>query len=354
MLYKSHGCYLISDIPLVGVPVVPAVDLASRLISIRAGAPLVNYMERLTTSSESERLTPWQRGKLRLGRHSLNIDFLSGNDGFVLRFVGVADFSVSFDGQTIVHHSGRNSDPTLVQDLLLGPIFAFSLALQGVFPLHGSAAVFDGVAIGLVGAAGYGKSSLMATCVSRGWRLLSDGLLVVLEHDQAFWGQPGNPAIRLRPDAATYFVGRSAFFRDFSTVEGTEAPKVSIEVGDGWGAVADGPHRLAGLYVLDPRDEDQPPDLAECTGWEAVQAVLVNTYTVQMHPESLLVPHFQFVSRLLDKVQLKRLRYHPKLAVLPEMFNIIHDDVCQMAYVGPGNSSAIEGAPQYGLATARP
>ena len=287
-------------------------------------------------------MTSWLRGKLSLGRHRFNVDLLSGENGFVLRFVEIADFSVSFDGRNIDQRSHRSSDPVLVRELLSGPVLTFSLALQGVFPLHASAASCDGGVVGFIGPSGSGKSSLITTCISRGWQLLSDSFLVVLEHDQAFWGQPGNPSIRLRPDAATHFVGGSAFFQDFSPDKGIQSPKLLVDVGDGWGKLAEEPRRLAALYLLEPSDGDQPPDLADLSGWEAIQSVLVNTYTVQMHPESLVAPHFEFATRLLETVPLKRLRYHPKLAVLPEMFNMIRDDVGQMTCAIADKTSAIK------------
>jgi hypothetical protein len=265
----------------------------------------------------------------------LDVDFQEVATGYFLRFRDVADFHISRDGSTVSYraaedpcHSARSA---LMQELLTGCIVSFCLALQGEFPLHGGAVVSDDAAVGFIGPAGYGKSSLIATCISRGWRLLSDGMLVLQERGQEFWGQPGNPLVRLRPDATANLMGSQGFFQRSASVQGFETTKRRVDVGNDWGELAGQAFRLDGLYLLEPSEELRSPELVTCTGWDAVRAIMANTYTVHIHPQSLSVPHFQFAARLLSSVPLKRLRYPRGLEFLPQMFDAIRTDLAQTA-----------------------
>ena len=333
--YQSHGCYLFSDTPLWGLTLASGIDPESPCISIESCSPEPSRPAHFAQKSENEQVSPRQSKRYRLGRYQLNIDFQEHETGFVLRFLDVADFHVSHDGRTVSYRAEEDALPSLLQELLTGCILSFCLALQGAFPLHGGAVVSDGVAVGFIGPAGHGKSSLIATCISHGWRLLSDGMVVLQEHGQEFWVQTGNPLVRLRPDATDHLIGSPGFFRSSSLVESSENPKQHVDVGTDWGELADQGYRLAGLYLLEPSEECTSPSLVSCTGWDAVSAIMANTYTVHIHPKSLSVSHFQFAARLLGSVPLKQLRYPRRLEFLPQMFETVRQDAHHLARQKP-------------------
>jgi hypothetical protein len=101
----------------------------------------------------------------------------------------------------------RAGSGEVFQTYLLSQVLSFSLLKQGIEPLHATAVVLNGEAIGFIGNCGYGKSSLGAAFLRRGHRLLTDDLLVVKEYDHGFYGYQGPPRIKLFPEIAKRLLG---------------------------------------------------------------------------------------------------------------------------------------------------
>src|SRR5260221_13745531 len=78
----------------------------------------------------------------------------------------------------------------------------------GEEPLHGTAVVADGRAIGILGDCAVGKSTLAAAFISRGLRLLTDDVLVPEETARGYDVHPGIPRIKLFPSVARRLLGR--------------------------------------------------------------------------------------------------------------------------------------------------
>ncbi len=124
--------------------------------------------------------------------------------------------------------------------------------------LHGSAVAKDGKAIGFIGHSGWGKSTLAATLVGRGWRLLTDDLLVVAGLPDADGEEgaeptviPGHPMMRLAPEAAERVAEAG---RPREQAHGrTHKLRMDWDV-----AFLDEPVPLAHVFVLDPRGFEAP------------------------------------------------------------------------------------------------
>jgi len=81
------------------------------------------------------------------------------------------------------------------------------LLKQGIEPLHCTAVVVNGGAVGFLGDCGYGKSSLAAAFLQAGYPLLTDDLLVLKEEGRHFLAYPSFPRIKLFPEMAEAFLG---------------------------------------------------------------------------------------------------------------------------------------------------
>src|SRR5439155_11302653 len=85
--------------------------------------------------------------------------------------------------------------------LLFGPVLAVLLHQRGRLVLHGSAVVLCGAAVGVLGASGWGKSTLAGLLHRRGHRFITDDVVAVdVEHGRTV--APGIPELRLWPDTA--------------------------------------------------------------------------------------------------------------------------------------------------------
>lgn len=114
-------------------------------------------------------------------------------------------------GRRIVVVPDPEVDASYVAAVVSGELLAVLLRQRGLLVLHGSAVARDGRAVGFIGDSGWGKSTLAAALVERGWRLLTDDLLVVagVGKDAAAPAiVSGHASMRLAPDAAGYLGDR--------------------------------------------------------------------------------------------------------------------------------------------------
>ena len=127
-------------------------------------------------------------------------------DGHVMRFRDLAEFHLSADRGTIRCTAAPQLGLETVRHLLLDQVLPASLSGGPVLGLHASAVVIDGAAVAFAGAGGRGKSTLSASFVRAGFRLLTDDCLVMrLDGDQVV-ALPSYPSVRVWSDSAA-FVG---------------------------------------------------------------------------------------------------------------------------------------------------
>lgn len=153
------------------------------------------------------------------------------------------------------------ADPDFVAAVISGELFAALLRQRGHLVLHGSAVARDGRAVGFIGHSGWGKSTLAASLVSRGWHLLTDDLLVVDGLASSHDARPdddarpmviaGHPSMRLAHEAADRVAdGDHARHR---------AHSLTTKVRMDWDAAfLDQSVPLHAVYVLDPTPADEP------------------------------------------------------------------------------------------------
>ncbi len=124
----------------------------------------------------------------------------AGEEAFRLRFHGVCDIVISRSLQTVRCHPDPSSDDGVVPILLAGTTLAFIQGLRGRCVLHASAVEVAGMAVGLLGHSGGGKSTTAALLCAAGARLVTDDALVLVPE-----GAPsclaGTSSLRLRPAA---------------------------------------------------------------------------------------------------------------------------------------------------------
>ena len=176
----------------------------------------------------------------------------SDRDGRIgARAEGVLQASV-WGGREIVLEPNPEADPLYVSAVVTGELFSVVLRQRGLLVLHGSGVARDGRAVGFVGDSGWGKSTLAATLVERGWRLLTDDLLVVggLDGAGAPTAVPTHPSMRLSAEAIDHVDAGDAARGQAHTL----TSKVRV---DQAGAFSDRPTPLGHVFVLDPRPSER-------------------------------------------------------------------------------------------------
>ena len=170
-----------------------------------------------------------------------------------LRWSGLFEFLVERGGRRIVCRALAGAAPRAFETYLLGQVLSFALVERGMEPLHSTAVVVGGVAVGFVGDCGDGKSTLGAAFLRAGDPLLTDDLLVLGRSGGGFVAHPGPPRIKLMPDTAR------AVLRGLAGTPMNDAgPKLVIPLPATGGWAWRGPAPLARIYVLRPPDGRAP------------------------------------------------------------------------------------------------
>jgi hypothetical protein len=118
---------------------------------------------------------------------------------FLFRLETVGSYRVQ-DGNKITVQRLNDSTDDEVRLFLLGSAFGAMLMQRDLLPFHGSTVVKDDKAYVIGGISGAGKSSLAATLVKRGYRLLADDISVILMDNGHPLVLPGIPHLKLWKD----------------------------------------------------------------------------------------------------------------------------------------------------------
>lgn len=242
-------------------------------------------------------------------------------DAYVFRFAGAVDFYVTPARITYSLH-----DPFYAYGIelwLLGTVLAFWLEWQGRPALHASAVVVDGQAVGFVASNRGGKSSLATALMECGYPLLSDDILA-LAVDDAVYGQPGYPQMRMWPEQAAHFVDEAgALPRVHPYIE-----KRRVPVGpEGIGAFCDAPQPVRSVYLPDRRP-GAPIEIRPVAAGEGLIELVRQSFVARLvdavgwQPERLPT-----LARLAQHVPVRRLVYPDGVEQLPRVAEAIVEDV---------------------------
>ena len=242
-----------------------------------------------------------------------------------LRWAGLFEFLISPDGRRILYLAGKRATPESLNVYLLGQVLSFSLLAFGVESLHGTVVGVDGGAVAFLGDCGYGKSTLGAALLARGFPVLTDDL-VALEEDKAGWTvHPGIPRLKLFPSLAQKLLGERV--RGTPMNRGTS--KLVLPLTRGQSARRLLP--LKAIYVLsDPRQRERRGlarvQIERLSGGEAFLEVIRAAFNLLVLERNRLANQFTFASRLVGRVPMRRLTYPRDLSLLPTVCDTVLAD----------------------------
>lgn len=242
-----------------------------------------------------------------------------------LRWSGLFEFLISRDGHRIACRPLNGTPREAFHAYLLGQVLSFALIKRGIEPLHATAVVIDGKAVGFIGDCGYGKSTLAATFLQAGHPLLTDDLLVMKEEGDGFAAYSGPPRIKLFPAIAKRLLGGRATGTPMNPL----TPKLVIPLGrDGKGAWQ-GAAPLKAIYVLMPSRKNSRKGISirSLSPRRALLALLKNTFNPVIVEPARLERQLDLTSRLASKVPVKALSFPKRLATLPAVRDAILSDV---------------------------
>jgi len=237
---------------------------------------------------------------------------------------GLFEFLVAANGRAIDCRPLRAGAFEAFRTYLLGHTLSFALLRLGREPLHATAAVVDGRAVGFVGDCGYGKSSLGAAFLRGGHPLLTDDLLVVSPNGRGYLAHPGPARIKLFPHVARAVLGTTAGGARMNDL----TPKLVIPLrGDGLRHAAAAP--LAALYVLGSPRRSRPDGvmIQPLSGREAFVELVRATFNTLVQDPPRLARQFELAAQLALAVPVRRLSFPRGLHRLPAVTAAVEADL---------------------------
>jgi len=246
--------------------------------------------------------------------------------GFLLRYVGLADFTVNPRGTEIVlAHAEAVSSRDTLGHLLLDQALPMVLGLRGIPTLHASTVVTPRGVCGFLGPTGAGKSTLAASFSAAGYPALGDDCLAIKE-GRGFFAIPAYPGLRLWTDSAESL---STAWSDAPVVAHYTRKRRILNAP----AIKSFParmKRLAVIYCLAREASNGVPSavvIEPLRPNEAFLQVLSASFMLDITDRSVLTRNLRFIERLLNAVPVRRLRIPDGFSSLPKVREAILKDL---------------------------
>ena len=223
-----------------------------------------------------------------------------------LRWPRLYEFVVAADGSRVACRPLDGCDGTVLQNFLFGQVLAVALVRQGIEPLHASVVQVGAAAVGFLGDCTFGKSTLLASFVQAGHRVLTDDMLILARRAGETVALPGAGRIKLNPDSASCFLDRA----DAGTPLTATTAKCSFPLDSARQQRTALPLQL--LFVLpdpDERDRATSIEIRPASRAEMVHELVKNTFTTHVIDQPRLTRQFAHVTQVASDVDGFRLRY---------------------------------------------
>ena len=227
-----------------------------------------------------------------------------------LRWSGLFEFLISADGRTIDYQRLEHATLESLRTYLLGQVLSFSLLSLGYEPLHATVVVIDDGAVALLGGCGYGKSTLGAAFVARGFPMLTDDVLALELRNGRWMAHPGPARVKLFPSVAHKLFARGNGGRLNPDTSKVVLPLRAIE----------SEHRavpLRALYALPkPTGRSARVSVAPMQGQAAFLEIVGAAFNLIQVDRTRLENQFRMAARLVGDVPVRRLAYPRRLSAL--------------------------------------
>jgi len=238
--------------------------------------------------------------------------------GYMLRFPRLADFVVNEAATRIVARPAAGLPIETLRHLLIDQVLPLAASRHGHVALHASAVHLDGIgAIGFVGQAGRGKSTLAAALAADGAHVVTDDCLTIAARGRSLDAVPGYPGLRLWPRSAARAVLASARTRQVAHYSTKQRVLSGAEF-------RQQPTPLRALFLLAPRAASGAPATIGTIGPRArLMGLLRFGYVLDVEDRRDLAMLFSGLSRIVESVPVMRLRVRSGSRFLPRAAGLI-------------------------------
>jgi hypothetical protein len=269
-----------------------------------AGRPEITVIGEIGKSTSQESITwyhTWFSGK---GDPWLSAG-ISRRRAYRLRFhEDGTEFVITRGGAHIYYHRPPGVSPSSVRHYLNNQVIPMVLNYRGTEVLHASSIVADEGALVFVGNGGYGKSTIAASLLDSGFRLLSDDAVPIQIRRGQVWTESGPAEINLWPRMHRLL---------------SKDPGPSNSVKKQILAVPQDRHqvgklRVARIYLLQP-SSGSSVSITSLEGRECLIELVRSAHRLDLKNGSMLQRQLEILHQVSSQVAFRRLRFP---AGLPE------------------------------------
>jgi hypothetical protein len=309
-----YGLGIIANRPIPGVP---ASTIASEDVRISFGSFPQSLRELSSKQVETSYVADY---KSESGEPALRVFRVREGKYFRFSYADRTEFLIDHDGTEVW---AQWVEPLTLEDTatyLLGPVMGFVMLLRGIVCLHASAVAVGGRALALLGPAGSGKSTTAAAFSNRGFAVLAEDVVTLDDRGDSFFVRPGYPCIRLWPASVKALYGSE-----------THLPKLTpnwdkryLDLSHQFQA---DPLPLAAIYHLGERHhDDAAPFVESLNRSDALMSLVANTYATKLMDKQMRAREFELLTRVLNRVPVRRVTPHADAARLNQLCDSILDD----------------------------
>ncbi len=209
---------------------------------------------------------------------------------------------------------------------LLGPVLGLLLRLRGVTCLHASAVAIEDSSVGFVGAPGAGKSTTAAAFAREGFAVVSDDIVALAESAGAFQVLPGCPYLRLWPESVKMFHDSPESLPRIIP----DGEKRRLALGSEGVRFESRPLQLGAIYLLGDRRPDPAPYVETVRAQTALLSLVADTYGNKVLDRDLRAQEFGVLSRLVEKVPIRRVFPHKDSSRIGDLCRVIREDFASL------------------------
>jgi hypothetical protein len=210
-----------------------------------------------------------------------------------------------------------------VATYLVGPILGLLLRLRGITCLHASAVASGDRAVAFVGSEGAGKSTTAAALARRGYPVLSDDVVTLVERGGAFHVMPAYPYLCLWPDSVEKIEGSREAFSRFTP----EWDKRCLPLGSPDARFEDRALPLGAIYVFGDQGADPALPIKALSAQDAFITLVANTFATNLLDSAMRAAEFAVLARLVSTVPIRRLHRSKTTLRLDQLCQLIGDDL---------------------------
>lgn len=203
---------------------------------------------------------------------------------------------------------------------LFGTISALLLIQRDILPLHGSGILTPKGVVLFVGHSGFGKSTLLAAFLERGYEMVTDDIAALAVSEEGSKVLPSFPQMKLWQNSLTH-LGRSSDGLPYARTP--EIDKFSVPIS---GDFSPESAPLHAIYALKPRSQREV-EIEPLDHSRKINTLLDHTWQkLALKRQNRHISHFQQIATVANQADIKR-AYRPEAGFkLNQLADLIEED----------------------------